>query len=345
MAGRRSAPTLKQLADHLNLSMPTVSRALNGYTDISEVTRRRVIEAARAMGYRPHPIAQQLRRQRTDTVGLIMPGARGQFAAPFFLDFLDSVGVALREVGLDLLLAAAPPGPEEMEIYRRWVEGRRIDGLIVARTRVHDERVLYLLEQGVPFVCHGRAGSAESFPYLDLDSRAGFFKATEYLVGLGHTRLGFIGAPSELQFSHHRQAGFREALAVHGLTCPDEWVRTGDLSETSGYIAARSLLSQSGRPTALLCANDAMALGAVYAAQQLGLEVGTDVSVVGYDDLPVARFVSPPLTTLRQPTREAGRRVVELLISHMAGAPAETLQEVWQPELVVRASTGPPRGA
>lgn len=339
---RTAVPTLKKLANLLDLSVPTVSRALNGYPDISEATKQRVMDAANAMGYRPNPIAQQLRKQRTDTVGMIIPGARGQFADPFFLEFLDGVGAALREAGLDLLVTSAPPGPEEMDTYKRWVEGRRIDGLILARTRVMDERVAYLHEAGIPFVCHGRTSVPGTHPFLDVDGRGGFYQATSYLIELGHTRLGFIGAPPEVQFGHHRMAGFREALAAYQLPYVEKWVRHGDLSERSGCDAALTILGSDPRPTGLLCANDSMALGALYAAQQLGLKVGSDVSVIGYDDLPVSRFVSCPLTTIRQPTRQAGRRVVEILKALLAGAPAETLQELWQPELVLRASAGPP---
>lgn len=342
MTRKATTPTMKELAHRLGLSVPTVSRALNGYPDISESTRARVVEAAAATGYRPNPIARQLRTQRTETIGLIVPGAKGQFADPFFLGFLDGVGAALREHGLDLLVTSAPPGEEEMGTYRRWVEDRRIDGLILGRTRVHDERVAYLLEVGMPFVCHGRTSHSQAFPYLDVDGRAGFFQATSYLIDLGHRRLGFIGAPPEYQFGHHRVAGFREAMQARGLTPVEGWIRIGSLTETSGCDVALALLGDTDRPTALLCANDAMAHGAIYAAQQLGLEVGTDVSVIGYDDIPVSRFMSVPLTTLRQPTRAAGRRLVELLTARLAGTPAEALQEVWQPELVLRASTGPP---
>lgn len=343
MAQKVAVPTLKALANHLGLAVPTVSRALNGYPDISEATRQRVVEAAAALGYRPNPIARQLRTQRTDTVGLIIPGARGQFADPFFLSFLDGVGAALRESGLDLLVTSAPPGPEEIETYRRWVEGRRVDGFIVARTRVVDERVSYLLEAGVPFVCHGRTSVPGTYPFLDVDGHAGLQRATSYLIGLGHTQLGYIGAPPELQFGRHRLAGFLEALQEHGLPKVGAWIQHGNLTETSGCAVALTILGGQTRPTALLCATDAMALGAIYAAQQLGLEVGTDLSIVGYDDLPVGRFISVPLTSVRQPTREVGQRLVEFLKAHIAGTSAETLQEIWQPELVVRASAGPPR--
>lgn len=343
MTKKAATPTLKDLAQQLGLSVPTVSRALNGYPDISEATRQRVERAAAAIGYRPNPIARQLRTQRTDTVGLVIPGARGQFADPFFLGFLEGVGTALREAGLYLLVTSAPPGPDELQIYHRWVEDRRVDGFIIGRTRVHDERVSYLLETCTPFVCHGRTSMAHSHAYLDIDGRAGFFKAANHLIDMGHTRLGFVGAPHEFQFAHHRLAGFHDALSARGLPLMEDWVRYGDLTETSGYDVALTLLSRNPRPTALLCANDAMALGALHAAQQLGLQVGSDVSIVGYDDIPVARFAAIPLTTLRQPTREAGHRLVELLMARLSGAPVDTLQEIWQPELVLRASTGPPR--
>lgn len=333
---------LKDLAAHLGLSVTTVSRALAGYTDVAPATRRRVLEAAKALGYRPHPLAQRLRRGRTEAVGVVIPAPKGQFADPFFLELLTGLGEALGEVGLDLLVTACPPGPEELVCYHHLVEGRRVDALVVARTRVQDERILYLLEKGFPFVAHGRSqGVAEPFPFLDMDGTLGFYRATVHLLEQGHRRIAFIGAPPMFNFARHRLEGYLWAVREAGLEPPMGYLRQGDLTEEGGLRAAEALLDLPEPPTAILAATDRMAWGVLHALKKRGLRPGRDVSLIGYDDLPFSRYTDPPLSTLRQPFREEGRRLVELLLGRLEGQPVAELQEVWVPELVLRGTDGP----
>lgn len=333
---------LKELAAHLGLSVTTVSRALAGYGDVAPGTRKRVLEAAKALGYHPHPLAQRLRKGRTEAVGIVIPAPKGQFADPFFLELLTGIGEALGEAGLDLLVTACPPGPEELACYQHLVEGRRVDALVVARTRVRDERILYLLEKGFPFVAHGRSqGVTEPFPFLDMDGTLGFYRATVHLLELGHRRIAFVGAPSELNFARHRLEGYLWAMREAGLEPPGEYLQQGDLTEEGGLLAAEAFLNLPEPPTAILAATDRMAWGILHALKKWGLRPGQEVSLIGYDDLPFSAYTDPPLSTLRQPFREEGRRLVELLLARLEGRPAEELQEVWVPELVLRGTDGP----
>lgn len=334
---------LRDLARHLNLSITTVSRALAGFDDVSEGTRRRVLEAAEQLGYEPNSLAQRLRTGRSEAIGLVIPRPPGHLSDPFFLELASGLGDRLREHGLDLLLTACAPGPEEFACYRRLVEGKRVDGMVVARTRRNDDRIRYLAEKRVPFVCHGRSDTVATYPYLDVDGEYGFYVATQHLVGLGHRRIGLINASEELSFTHHRERGYARALEAAGLPWEDRLVVHVELSEESGYQAALSLLEIERPPTALLCANDWIAIGAMHAIREKGMRPGVDVSVIGYDDIPVARFTDPPLTTVRQPIRDTGQRMADMLVAHMAGTPAEVLREIHRPELVVRGSDGPPR--
>ncbi|MEW6044934.1 MAG: LacI family DNA-binding transcriptional regulator [Bacillota bacterium] len=337
--------TIKELARALDLSITTVSRALNGYGDVSEQTRQRVLEAARRLGYQPNPLGQRLRKGRTEAVGLVIPAPPGEFADPFFLELAAGLGEGLSQHGLDLLVTACAPGPEELRCYRRLVEGRRVDAVVLARTRRQDERILYLAERGVPFVAHGRSSDVQHpFPYVDVDGTHGFYVAARHLLALGHRRIGIINAPQELNFSHHRFEGYRKALIEAGLPQEERLLVQGDLTEEGGYRAMHRLLGAPDPPTAVLCANDLMAIGAMHLLREQGLRAGRDISVIGYDDIPMARFTDPPLTTLRQPIRQAGRRLVKMLVSYMSGVAAEKLQEVWLPELVLRGSAGPPGG-
>ncbi|RIH86482.1 LacI family DNA-binding transcriptional regulator [Calidithermus roseus] len=344
---RNPTPTnadIRKVALEAGVSIATVSRVLNNPQRVSAATRERVLEAAARLGYRPNPLGQRLRKGRAETVGVVIPAPQGRFADSFFLELLAGLGEGLSEVGLDLLVTTSPPGPQELSCYQRLVESKRVDGLVLARTRRLDERIVYLLKRKIPFVAHGRSDLIdEPFPYLDIDGEQGFHKATQHLLNLGHRDIAFIGAPHELNFAQHRLKGYQRALAEAGLPLRAEWVLEGDLSEESGYQLTQALLGLPQPPTALLCANDLMALGALRALRERGLKAGREVSVIGYDDILLAHYTDPPLSTLHQPFHAMGRRLVEMLLARLGGAPAEELQEIWVPELILRGSDGPPQ--
>jgi LacI family transcriptional regulator len=331
--------SLRALARGLGLSITTVSRALAGYPDVAAATRERVRLAATASGYVPHPVARQLRQGRSNAVGVVLPAEPGHFTDPFFTELLVGLGEAFARHDIDLVVTAASPGGDEMRTYRRLVDGRRVDGIVLARTRVRDERIGYLLDRGFPFVAHGRTEESRPYPHVDADGAAAFALATRRLIALGHRRIALVNAPAAFSFARHREAGWRAALAEAGLPrCPSE---AGEATEESGMVLATRLLSRQTRPTALLCATDRLAVGALHAVSAAGLRAGRDVSVIGYDDLPMATYTDPPLTTIAQPIRTMAGRLAEMLIARIGGAPAEGLAEIWPAPLVPRASDGP----
>ena len=336
---------IRRVAAEAEVSIATVSRVFNQPERVTERTRVRVVEVAERLGYRPNPLGQRLRKGRTEAVGIVIATPPGRSADAFFLELVAGLGEGLGEAGLDLLVATCHSQAEELAHYRRLVEGQRVDALVLARSRQRDERIEYLLRHEVPFVVHGRSEQTKKpFPYLDIDGERGFLEATRHLIGLGHTRIAMIAAPVDLNFAQHRLAGYRMAMREAGLEVPPQWVQPGDLSEDGGYRCALELLSLASVPSAILCANDLMALGVFHALRERGLRAGREVSVVGYDDIAAANYTDPPLTTLRQPFRDMGRRLVEMLLKRMNGTPAQALQEVWTPELVVRGSTGKYKG-
>ncbi len=342
MSTTRSSVDIRRVAAEAGVSIATVSRVLNDPKRVSLETRQRVLEVAERLGYRPNPNGKRLRKGRAETVGLVIPSPPGRFADSFFLELLAGLGEGLAEVGLDLLVVTCPPHEDELACYKRLVEGKRVDGLVVARTRLYDTRIAYLLEQGVPFVAHGRSDQIKTpYAYLDVDGRQGFYRATRHLLQLGHREIAFIGAPHEFNFAQHRLEGFQLALAEAGVALRPEWILEGDLSEESGYRLAQGLLGEL-LPTAILCANDLMAIGVLRALREQGLRPGREVSVIGYDDIPQAQYTDPPLSTMHQPFREAGRKLVEMLLAQLEGKDVAGLQEVWVPELVLRGSDGPP---
>jgi LacI family transcriptional regulator len=317
-----------------------VSRALGGFDDVAPATRARVLEEAGRIDYRPNRAARGLRRGRSEAVGVVLPSGPGQFDDPFFLRMLAAIGPALEQAGLDLLVTTARPRAEEMRVYRHLAEGRRVDGIVLARTRLHDERIAYLLDRGMPFVAHGRSAEERPFAFVDIDGEAATRAATERLIGFGHQAIALINAPPLYMFAHHREAGWRGALREAGLS--DAMMVAAEPTEENGFLRACELLAAPQRPTAFVCATDRLAVGALHALAHEGLRAGRDVSVIGYDDLPVASWTDPPLTTIAQPIEAAARRMVEMLIALMAGGSVAGLQEVWEAKLIARRSDGVP---
>jgi LacI family transcriptional regulator len=332
--------TLKTIARETGYSVTTVSRALAGYDDVSATTREMIRAAAHELGYFPNHTARQLQKQRTDTIGLILPSIGPRFADPYFSLILAGIGDGLAERGYDLLVSTRPPGPAEMEAYRNIVEGRRVDGLVVIRTRRQDDRIAYLVEREFPFVAFGRTDLDIDYPYIDEDSESGIYELVTHLINLGHRDIAFIAAPQDLAFGYFRHKGYRRALTEAGIAYDPECVVTADLTRRGGEAAARELLARSPRPTAIVAANDLIALGALNVANELGLTVGRDVSIAGFDDIPTAEVVS--LTTLNQPIYEIGHQVIRMLMALIDGQPLADRQVLLEPELIVRGSVGPP---
>ena len=333
---------IRQLAHYLDLSITTVSRALGGYDDVSEATRQRVTAAAQKHGYQPNRAAQGLRSGKAGAVGFVLPMPPQQFASPLFAEIIAGLGEVLADAGLDLMVTACSPGPHETEYYRKLAQGKRVDAVILTRARVHDERVALLQERGVPFVMHGRTEAEQPYAFLDIDSEEGFYQAARCLLTLGHRRFALINAPDELNSSVVRRAGVVRALSEAGLSLDAAHSLSSDLTEDGGQRAADRLLNLHEPPSAILCVNDQTAFGVIHAARQRGLKVGHDLSVIGYDDVPFARYSDPPLTTLGTSSREAGRELARLQLRLLAGAAPETLQRLWTPELKLRSTHGPP---
>ena len=332
--------TLKTLAAKTGYSITTVSRALAGYDDVAPGTREKIIAAAEELGYYPNLTARQLQKQRTDTVGIILPTFGPRFDDPYFSKILAGIGDELARSGFDLLISTCPPGPGELAAYRRMDGGRRVDGLIVVRTRRQDERISYLTRTSLPFVVFGRTDLDLDFPFIDEDGQAGLTMLVQHLVSLGHRRIGYISAPSDLMFAKFRLEGYRQALSEAGLAYEESLVTYGDLTQRGGRKVARHLLDVRPMPTAIIAANDLMALGTMAVAQEQGLRVGQDLSVAGFDDIPFAEISS--LTTLHQPIYDIGQQLSQMLVSLIQGKPLAERHILLKPELVVRSSTEPP---
>jgi LacI family transcriptional regulator len=333
--------TIRDVAKRLDLSVTTVSRALAGHNDVAETTRNRVVETARQMGYLPTHAARQLRRQRTETIGMVFPSSGSRFSDPFFTEFMAGVGDHVSQVHYDLLVSVTPAGEQEKATYQRLVNSRRVDGFVLVRMRIHDWRISYLTEQGLPFVSFGRSETLEDAPHIGVDGRAGMRALVRHLVSLGHQRIAFIDAPPELTLSRDRLDGYRDGLEESGILHNNKLVLQGDLTRAGGYQAAKILLENPPIPTAIIGINDLTALGACHAAQDFGLAIGHEIAIAGFDGIEASEHSHPPLTTLYQPVYEIGRQVCEMLVQLIEGENLTQTQLLLQPRLIIRQSTSP----
>ncbi len=334
------AVTIKDIAKKTGKSITTVSRALHGYNDVSPETREMVERVAKEMGYTPNLLAQRLQKQRTDTIGFILPTFGPRFSDPFFSEFLAGIGSSATKYGYDILVSTQPPGEKELEVYRKKVTGRQVDGFVLVRTRCQDPRINFLRESGVPFVAFGRTEGELDYPFVDEDGADGMFQLTKHLLERGHRRIAYITPPMALMFARDRWQGVKRALDEAGVSLPDAYLVTGELTQRSGREAARRLLSLPTPPTAIIAGNDLMALGAMSAIQERGLVVGEDIAVAGFDDIPMSEASHPPLTTVHQPIYEIGQMLTEMLIKIIRNQPLESQQILLRPQLIIRQSCG-----
>lgn len=333
---------LKQLSRTLGLSPTTVSRALNGYSDVSESTRKRVVEAAERAGYQPNVAARRLALGKADAVGIIYPPNVGQLGDPRFLEVIGGMTERFSELGSDLLLVTTRQ-KDELSTYARLVSARRVDALIVARTRVHDARVDFLIDSGFPFVAYGRTARCDEHAWFDFDNQAGSLLAVRRLAGFGHRRIAYVQAPQELCFAAQRYAGFQRGLAEAGLRERAEWVVGCGLGRRGGYEAMQRLLALPERPTAVIVDNNLTGIGAVRALLDAGIMLGREISAIVYDGVPEDNLLpTPRVTSIAQPTAaRAGAMLADMVYGIQQHKPLAELQVLWQPVLAPGSTDGP----
>jgi LacI family transcriptional regulator/LacI family repressor for deo operon, udp, cdd, tsx, nupC, and nupG len=335
------AATIKQVAALADVSTATVSYVLNGTGTVTDATRRRVMDAVTRLNYQPSHAARSM-RGRSHTLGLTLPALPGRLADPALAELLAGLSDAAALRGYYLLLATA--GTEsEADLCLNLARTGRVDGLLLLDMQVDDERARLLSEADIPHVCAGPAPAGCNSPFVVVDGRSSAATALRHLLGLGHRRIGLIQLPSELAESEPRYLGYADALAASGLAIDPALIVEAGRHEEDGYQAMGELLGAPTPPTAVLACSDELAFGAMHALYDAGLEVGRDLSLVGFDDVPLAARTHPPLTTMRQPRRAVGEHLAALLadaIEHRAhAAKSATLSA----RLVVRRSTGPPK--
>lgn len=337
------ANSLSDLARHLGLSPATVSRALAQHEAIARSTRDRVAQAARELGYVPNRAAQALASGRSGFVGFLLPMRGRGLADPFLGEFVSALTEGFAAKDVELLLSAVPRDGSELRHLEHLVTSGRVDGIVLSRIERDDPRVALLRARDIPFVAHGRLGEDEAgYSWLDTDGRAAFAEAFELLYGLGHRRFGVLSIDDPLTFRALREDGLRAAYAAKddpGLSLRHVSCARYDADGRARAIA--DLLAGPERPTAILAIADGLALELIAAAQAQGLSIPQDLSVIGFDNIPSARHVTPGLTTFDACIADCATQLAAMLLARIAAPDAPHVSRLLVPQLVLRQSHGP----
>ncbi len=341
---------LKQLAATLGLSQTTVSRAMNGYPEVSEATRARVHAAAARYNYRPNTRARSLATGRSMTIGHVIPiSTKHEMMNPVFSDFIAGAGEAYARAGYDMMLSIVPDDMEG-EAYRALARRQSVDGIVI---HAGDRRIALLQEIGLPFVVHGRAsanadGPASDdplgFSWVDINNRRAFARATELLCDLGHRRIALINGLEEMDFAQRRRQGFEGTLVARGIAANPNWMCSDEMTEHFGHDSAARMLAASPAPTAFLVSSMIPAIGVRRAVEAAGLKLGRDISVITHDD--ALSYLGngtdvPIFTATRSSVRDAGRIAGTMLLEQIADPDARPRHTMLEAELMLGASTGP----
>lgn len=339
--------TSKDVAERAGVSRTTVSFVLNDVPGvrISDDTRQKVLRAARELNYYPNAAARSLASRKTRRIGLVLcQNPERIFVDAFLPEVLRGIGDVAQAEEFRVLLQSVE-NVAQPEAYTHLVGEKQIDGIILSGPRSDDSQLLALRKEGFPVVLLGQLEGSE-VPFVDVDSVGGARVAVEHLIGHGHERIGLItNAPPQYTASAQREQGYRQALEEHRLTYDRGLVRYGDFNEESGWHAMSELLEVVPLPTAVFAASDLVAFGAMEAAKARGLKIPHDLALAGFDDVPLARYLDPPLTTIRLPAYGLGAGAGRMLLRLIKGEETRDTQLFLETELVIRDSCGFHEGA
>jgi LacI family transcriptional regulator len=333
--------TIREVAERAGASVTTVSHVINETRYVSDEVRLRVLDAMKALNYRPNALARSLRMGQTHTLALILPDS----ANPFFADIGRAIEDCAFQLGYSVILGNTQGDPRREELYIDVLSKKQVDGIIFVATGEQADSLNLLRSRGLPVVVVNRDLNAVEVDLIYTDNFQGGYLATQHLIQLGHRRIACIAGPSDLTLGADRVDGYRRALEEAGLTYDEGLVLAGDYQPASGFAVTQQLLAGADRPTAIFACNDLMALGALRAAAAAGCPVPAALSVVGFDDIELARYTNPPLTTIAQDKAEIGAQAVRRLVERIGQKDTPYQRAVLPTRLVVRESTGPREGA
>ncbi len=334
--------TIREVAKEAGVSIATVSYVLNNSRRVAEETRQRVLAVSQRLGYRANIMARNLQASESRLLGYSWrPSPPDQFN-PILDLFLQATAEAAERHGYRVLTFPTSTIEDEVALYEEMILVGQVDGFVLSNTNLGDLRIRSLMERNFRFVAFGRSDPVMNFPWVDIDGTAGIRLATQHLIERGHRRIACLAWPEPSLTGRYRLEGYLAALADAGLPGDPDWIARGENTHGDGYsMTQRVLALPSGRrPTAIVAMSDLMAMGALNAVWDAGVQPGHDVAVTGFDDAPVARYLRPALTTLRQPIGEVGERLVTMLVDLFQGRPVAEPHVILMPELVIRESSG-----
>jgi len=336
-ASRRfAAITVKEVAARAGVSTATVSRVLSGAGGVASGLQRRVYDAAKALNYRPNRAARNLRAGSNQIVGVLIPDIEN----PFFISVVCGIEEVLQTAGYSLLLANFNESPEREQVQLASLRAEGVAGLIFASSRKPAEEYKRFVDAGTPMAAVSRVIAGLNIDTVTVDNAEGARTAVSHLISLGHRRIAIINGPLSLNTARERQGGYEQAFRDAGLSVPAELVRYGDFRQAGGFHAMKTLLAEAERPTAVFTASNLMTLGALEAIHESNLEIPADIAVVGFDDMPWATSLRPPLTTVAQPATEVGRTAARMLLDRLYDPRRPQRQAVLNTRLIVRSSCG-----
>ncbi|MER5714574.1 LacI family DNA-binding transcriptional regulator [Streptomyces sp. NPDC002132] len=338
-------PTLEEVAARAGVGRGTVSRVINGSPRVSDATRAAVEAAVAELGYVPNTAARALAANRTDAIALVVPEPETRFfAEPYFSDIVRGVGAELSDTEMQLLLIFAGSDRERRRLAQ-YLAAHRVDGVLLVSVHADDPLPDLLAQLEIPAVISGPRSAAETLPSVDSDNYGGARSAVEHLLAQGRRRIAHITGRLDVYGAQRRVDGYRDALSDAGCEVDEGLVQPGDFTEEGGRRAMADLLARTPELDAVFAGSDVMAAGARQALREAGRRIPDDVALVGYDDSAIARHMDPPLTSVRQPIEEMGRRMLDLLLTEIAdrrptaSRELEPRQVVLATELVQRASS------
>jgi DNA-binding LacI/PurR family transcriptional regulator len=333
--------TLKQVADHAGVSYQTVSKVLNHQVRVTKDTETRILQAVQALGYRPNLIARSLRSKRSHTIGYSWEPALPDQPSPVLDRFLESMAQAAEIAGYYLLVFLHRRGAESVDSYRELIDTNRVDGFVISSIEYDDPRLSFLQERKFPFVAFGRSNPGWFFPCIDIDGAAGMRMVVEHLLDRGHRRIAALALPQDSRVGQNRMDGYLAALHEAGIIPPHESIARGEGSTRFGRQAAARLLDRpaSERPTAIAAFNDMLAIGAMEAIREKGLQVGIDIALTGFDDNPMSQYLTPGLTSVSLPVWDVGQQVISILLGILNQTPPENTSLLLPPKLLIRESS------
>lgn len=330
--------TIREVSKHAQVSVATVSRVVNGNKWVAEATRQRVLEAMAELGYQPNSFARSLATNKSETIGMVV----GDLAGPFFGEMMQFAEQAVRDAGKHLIITSGHSTLEEERDAVQFLLKRRCDALILHLDLMPDAEIVELSQQqSTPIILVNRLVPEMAEQCVYLDNEAGGFLATRHLLELGHQRIACVTGPLYKSDARERLAGYRRALDSAGIAFDQQLVVEGDFMEPGGEVAAAELLARQVAFSAVVVGNDLMAIGAVNGFKQRGLRIPADISLVGYDDVLMAGYLEPALTTVRVPVAEFGSEAGRLALKLGEGIDCE-IHNRFMPTLIERSSTAVP---